>query len=143
LPEADDLSNMPIIQWRCAHGEAPAITLDADGPVVPLAPADDSVDSNLVRIQGSGTIEWLGAGFWITKRVIFVPGITLHHNPPHLDLLTDADRHITSLSIGTYSCDGEGNWLEVHFTSTGAEEVSRRLDAIEQRLEDIERMLKR
>jgi hypothetical protein len=131
---------LPILRWRCAHGDAPAVTL-ACSATVELAPLDESVDSNLVRVAGCGTIEWFGEGPPVTKRVIFGPGIVLVHNPPQLELLTDADRHISTLSIGTYSCDGEGNWLEVHFTSTGAAEVTRRLDAIEQRLEAIENRL--
>ncbi|MBO4221965.1 hypothetical protein [Bradyrhizobium neotropicale] len=133
---------MPILQWRCAHGDAAPVTL-ACAATVALAPFDDSVDSNIIRIAGCGTITWFGEGPPVTKRVVFGPGIILVHDPPRLELLTDADRHISALSIGTYSCDGDGRWLEVHFTSTGAAELSRRLDAIEQRIGDIERLLKR
>jgi hypothetical protein len=129
---------LPILRWRCAHGETPAVTLEA-GPVVALAPPDDSVDSNVVNIQGSGIIGWFGQASWVTKRVIFVPGITLWHNPPQLDLLTGANRVISEIAIGIYSCDGDGNWIELQFTETGARELSRRLDAIEERLDRIER----
>jgi hypothetical protein len=131
---------LPILQWRCAHGEAPAVTV-ACGRTVALAPLDDSVDSNLVRIEGSGTIEWFGEAPPIIKRVLFQGGITLKHNPPQLQLLTCRDRHIIVAAIGLYACDGDGHWNEVHFTETGAREVSRRLDKIEERLADIERRL--
>ncbi|WFU19442.1 hypothetical protein [Bradyrhizobium sp. CB3481] len=132
---------MPILQWRCAHGDAPAQTLSC-AETVAIAPLDDSVDSNIVRISGCGTIAWFGDGPAITKRIIFGPGIVVVHNPPRLELLTDADRHISALSIGIYSCQGSGNWLEIHFTSTGAAELSRRIDAMEQRLATIERRLR-
>lgn len=131
---------MPILQWRCAHGDAPPVTL-ACAKTVALAPHDDSVDSNIVRISGCGVIEWFGNGPPVTKRVVFGPGIVLVHNPPRLELLTDADRSTAALSVGTYSCDGNGNWLEVHFTSTGAAEMSRRLDDLEQRLARVEMMM--
>jgi hypothetical protein len=129
---------VPILRWECAHGDAWPVTL-ACARTVEIAPSDDSVDTNLVRIAGGGTIDWFGEGPPITKRVIFDPGVRLVHRPPAQTLLTEADRIITALSIGTYSCDGEGHWLEIHFTSTGAAEFSRRLDAIEQRLDRIER----
>ena len=133
---------MPILQWRCAHGDALPVTLTC-AETVAIAPHNDSVDSNIVRIAGCGIIEWFGDGPPITKRVIFGPGIVLVHNPPRLELLTDADRSIAALSVGTYSCDGAGNWREVHFTSTGAAELSRRLDLLEERLARVERMLAR
>jgi len=85
----------------CAHGEAPARTLACDGAPVAIAPFDDSVDANLVRIEA---IEWFREGSWITKRVTFAPGIILRHNPTQLDLLTDADREMSPMI--TASCDG-------------------------------------
>jgi hypothetical protein len=131
---------MPILEWRCAHGEAPAVTL-ACARTIELAPRDDSVDSNVVLIEGAGTIEWFGDGPPVIKRVLFPPGITLRHNPPQLQLLTCLDRRINTPAVGLYASDGEGHWSEVHFTATGAAELSRRLDRIEQRLDDIERRL--
>lgn len=131
---------MTILRWRCAHGDTPAIELGC-GEIVPLAPDDDSVDSNIVRIVGGGVIGSFGEGFCVTKRVIFSQGTRLVHDPPRLALLTGQDRIINALSIGTYSCDGEGDWTEVHFTSTGAEETSRRMDLIERRLSEIEKRL--
>ena len=133
---------MPILQWRCAHGEAPAVTL-ACARTVEIAPPNDAVDSNLVRIEGSGTIEWFGEAPPVLKRVLFEPGVTLKHNPPQLSLLRCADRIITTPAIGLYASGGDGCWSEVHFTETGARELSRRLDKIEERLADIERRLDR
>lgn len=132
---------MPILQWRCAHGEAPAVAV-ACARTVELAPIDDSVDSNVVLIEGAGTIEWFGDGPPILKRVLFPAEITLLHNPPRLQLLTCQDRKITTPAIGLYASDGNGRWNEVHFTATGAEEITRRLQRIEQRLADIERGLR-
>ena len=129
---------MPILQWRCAHGEAPAVVL-ACGRTVEIAPPNDAVDSNLVRIEGDGTIEWFGEAPPVIKRVLFQAGITLKHNPPLLSLLCCADRIITTPAIGLYASGGDGGWSEVHFTETGARELSRRLDKIEQRLAEIER----
>jgi hypothetical protein len=131
---------LSILQWRCAHGEAPAVTL-ACASTVALAPFDDSVDSNVVLIKGGGTIEWFGEAPPILKRVLFQAGITLKHNPPQLQLLTCRDRHIIVAAIGLYACDGDGHWHEVHFTETGARELSRRLDRLEDRLAEIERRL--
>lgn len=129
---------MPILQWRCAHGEAPAVTL-ACARTVRIAPLDDAVDSNVVRIKGPGIIESFGEGPPIIKRVFLEAGITLKHSA-ELELLTGMDRQISALSIGLYACDGR-SWTEVHFTSTGAHELTRRLDKIEARLAEVERRL--
>ena len=131
---------MPILQWRCAHGEAPAITLAA-ASIVRIAPPDDAVDSNLVRIEGGGTIEWFGEAPPIIKRVLFQAGITLKHNPPRLSLLSCRDRYIVTPAIGLYASGGDGCWSEVHFTETGVRELSRRIDMILERIENIERRL--
>ena len=131
---------MPILRWRCAHGEAPAVTL-ACARTVEIAPLDDAVDTNLVRIEGDGTIEWFGEAPPIIKRVLFQAGITLKHNPPQLSLLSCRDRYITTPAIGLYASGGDGCWSEVHFTETGVRELSRRIDAILERLEEIERRL--
>jgi hypothetical protein len=130
---------LPILQWRCAHGEAPAVAL-ACARVVEIAPLDDSVDSNLVHITGKGSIASFGEGPPIVKRVMFEPGITLEHSAK-LQLLCCTSRQITAPAIGLYACDGNGHWNEVQFTETGARELSRRLDRIEQRLAEIERRL--
>jgi hypothetical protein len=129
---------LPILQWRCAHGEAPVVKL-ACSTIVVIAPHDDSVDSNLIRIEGPGTIVSFGEGPIIVKRVLFDPGITLKHSA-ELQLLSCTDREITTPAIGLYACNGGGIWNEIHFTATGAAEVTRRLDAIEQRLTKLERL---
>jgi hypothetical protein len=131
---------LPILQWRCAHGEAPAVTLTC-ARTVALSPPDESVDSNVVLIKGSGTIEWFGEAPPVIKRVLFQAGITLKHNPPQLSLLCCRDRYITTPAIGLYASGGDGGWSEVHFTETGVRELSRRIDAILERIEDIERRL--
>ena len=128
---------MPILQWRCAHGEAPAISL-ACAPTLALATLDDSVDSNLVFIKGEGLIRWFGEGPPILKRVMFGPGIMLDHNPPQLSLLSCRLRQILRPAVGLYACDGAGHWSEIHFTETGVRELSRRIELIEARLDDIE-----
>jgi hypothetical protein len=131
---------VPVILWQCAHAEAPAVPLRC-APTVAIAPPDDSVDSNLVLIEGSGRITWFGDGPPILKRVMFSPQtcITLQHNPPSLSLLSCRDRTITAPAVGMYAADGAGHWSEVHFSGTGAAEISRRMDAIEQRIADLER----
>ncbi|MEH2565317.1 hypothetical protein [Bradyrhizobium sp. AZCC 2289] len=90
---------MPILRWRCAHGEAPAVSL-ACASTVEIAPPDDSVDSNVVLIEGGGTIEWFGEAPPVIKRVLFQAGITLKHNPPQLSLLSCRDRYISTPAIG-------------------------------------------
>ena len=102
---------------------------------------DDAVDSNLVRIEGDGTIEWFGEAPPVIKRVLFQAGITLKHNPPWLSLLSCWDRYIVTPAIGLYASGGDGCWSEVHFTETGVRELSRRIDMILERLENIERRL--
>ena len=92
-------------------------------------------------IEGGGTIEWFGEAPPIIKRVLFQAGITLKHNPPRLSLLCCRDRYITTPAIGLYATSGDGCWSEVHFTETGVRELSRRIDSILERLEEIERRL--
>jgi hypothetical protein len=128
---------VPILQWRCAHGEAPPVTL-ACARCVAIAPLDDTVDTNAVRIKGEGIIESFGEGPPIVKRVMFASGITLKHNPPRLELLTGRNRVITEPAVGLYACAGGDAWYEIQFSMTGAGELSRRLDAIERRLAAIE-----
>ena len=130
---------MPILRWRCAHGEAPAVTLACphNGRLA-IAPLDDSVDSNAIRIKGEGRIEAFGEGPPVVKRVMFAAGVTLVHNPPRLELLTERDRIITSPAVGLYACAGGDAWYEVHFTMTGDREPSRRIAELERRLAEIE-----
>ncbi|WP_028164112.1 hypothetical protein [Bradyrhizobium elkanii] len=132
---------MPILQWRCAHGEAPAVTLPCAATVA-IAPHDDSVDSNVVLITGKGTIESFGDGPHIIKRVLFEPGITLKHSA-QLQLLSCTDREISTAAVGWYACDGAGHWHEVHFSATGAAELTRRLEVILRRFDEIEARLER
>jgi hypothetical protein len=131
---------LPYLPWHSAHGEACPVTL-ACAPTVEIAPLDDSVDTNLVHITGTGTIEWFGEARPIIKRVLFQAGITLKHNPPRLSLLCCRDRYLTTPAIGLYASLGDSNWSEVHFTETGTRELSRRIDSILERLEEIERRL--
>lgn len=133
---------MPILQWRCAHGEAPAVTL-ACARRIAIAPLDDGVDSNAVRIKGEGAIESFGEGPPVVKRVMFAPGVTLKHNPPQLELLTGQDRHITAPAVGLYACAGGDAWYEVHFTMTGEREPSRRIDELERRIASLAAAIER
>jgi hypothetical protein len=123
---------MPILPWRCAHGDAPIVHL-ACAPIVCLAPIFDQVDSNIVHIEGGGVIQSFGWGQAITKRVLFEAGITLKHSKS-LQLLSLQDREINEPSIGIYASDGM-RWNEIFFTATGAAEVTRRLERIERQLE--------
>lgn len=125
------MSFMPL---RCAVGHGPDLTIPAAATVA-LAPNDNSVDSNRIIITGSGTINSFGVvgqeitetpedsvgQILITKQVFFQPDtgktITLHHNPPALTLMGGLDRTIASNSIGTYSSDPNGNWIEEGFTN--------------------------
>ena len=131
---------MPILRWRCAHGEAPPVTL-ACARRVAIAPLDDSVDTNAVRIKGEGTIESFGEGPPVVKRVMFAAGITLNHNPPSLELLTGRDRIITSPAVGLYACIGGDAWYEIQFTMSGHDEPSRRIDELEQRMTSLEAVI--
>lgn len=113
----------------------------ACAPTTEIAPLDDSVDSNLVHIMGTGTIEWFGEARPVIKRVLFQAGITLKHNPPRLSLLSCRDRMIITPAIGLYATLGDNCWSEVHFTETGVRELSRRIEMILERIEEIERRL--
>ncbi|HKD77305.1 MAG TPA: hypothetical protein VKB76_17505, partial [Ktedonobacterales bacterium] len=139
---------MALQPWECAHGEQPSIVLPCAATVV-LAPSDDSVDSNSVTITGSGTINsfgpapvvnlpeddptttdpdadpiWLPTAIDITKKVTFLPNtgqtITLHHNPPIMNLLGHGDRAITAKAFGEYHCDANGNWQETQYFADSA-----------------------
>lgn len=137
---------MPIFPLECAMANSPEVELSA-ASTVNLAPADESVDSNRVHITGTGTINSFGVAYgydaqpdldildedgnvvgtepvpplrppWsVTKHVRFDVGITLHHNPPTLDLLSKADRLTRDKDFGIYTSDGDGlgHWTEEDF----------------------------
>ncbi|HEY2245253.1 MAG TPA: hypothetical protein VGH47_13730 [Xanthobacteraceae bacterium] len=130
---------MPILQWNAAHGDAAPISVACES-VVHLAPWDNSIDTNIVHIVGQGTIQSFGWGQASTKRVLFEAGIVLKHSE-HLQLLGLQDREINEPAIGIYATAGDNYWNEISFTATGAAETIRRLDAIVQRLEDVENRL--
>lgn len=143
---------MPLLRWRAEHGEAPIVTL-ACARTVELSPADGSVGSNTVYIRGEGTIESFGNappgdidpqgrewGLAITKTVFFDAGIVLKQSE-RIATLSERDRVMLTPSVGIYRCNGGSNWGEVLFAASGAAEVSRRLDAIDERLAEIERRL--
>lgn len=134
------LSSMPILQWSCAHGEAKPVTL-ACARCVEIAPHDDRVDTNAVRIKGAGIIESFGEGPPIVKRVMFPAGVTLIHNPPRIELLTERNRVIKAASVGTYACVGGDAWYEISFSASGPDEPSRRIEELEQRLAVMERRI--
>lgn len=131
---------MGITPWQCAVGDAPSKTLNVASTVA-LAPPDDSVDTNKVVIQGTGTISSFGpppgpqlidpstdppeiVAIGVTKQVTFVPtggSITLT-NSANLTLLGGVSRTIANKSYGNYSCDPTGHWVEMSFqdsTTTG------------------------
>jgi hypothetical protein len=125
---------LPILPWACAHGDAPAIALVC-APVVAIAPADDSVDSNDIAITGFGAINSFGAcPYTITKKITFSPDagktITLT-NSAALQTLLGANRVIAVHSIGSYHCDGLDNWTEISFTATGSATLEARVTALE------------
>jgi hypothetical protein len=124
---------MPILPWDCAHGDAAPVSVACE-PVVHLSPWDDRIDTNIVHITGSGTIESFGWGQASTKRVLFDAGIILKHSD-FLQLLGLRDREINEPAIGVYATVGDGYWNEISFTETGAAETVRRLDAIDARLD--------
>jgi hypothetical protein len=126
---------MPILRWCAAHGDAPIVHLET-AHTVHLAPFFDAVDSNIVHVEGEGTIESFGWGERTTKRVLFEAGITLKHST-RLQLLSLQDREIREPAIGIYTSETFGYWNEIFFTGTGAAEVTRRLEKIERQLEAI------
>ena len=138
---------MVFTPWHTAHGEAaPSFLTVAD--IVPLSPADNSVDTNDVIIEGAGTITSFGdSPHKVIKRVKFVPlvlrapggsgaSITLI-NSVILNLLGRKDRTISDVSYGMYLCDGSDHWSEVYFAQQGSALVSEledRLAALEAKL---------
>jgi len=138
---------MVFTPWNTAHGEAaPSFLTVAD--TVPLSPADNTVDTNDVIIEGAGTITSFGdSPHKVIKRVKFVPlvlrapggggaSITLI-NSGILNLLGKKNRTISDVSYGMYLCDGSDHWSEVYFAQQGSALVSEledRLAALEAKL---------
>jgi hypothetical protein len=127
---------------------------------VDIAPADDSVDTNIVIIEGFGEIDTFGfgPGGFIRKRIIFrptapgesapdgqgpAPTITIRHNPPWLLTTTGNDRIVRDESYAEYVCNESGNWFELYHTATGAMAFENRINALEQRLAEVEAMLRK
>ena len=128
-----------VFTHDCAHGDAASVTLQC-ADIVALAPLDDSVDTNFVRIEGAGTITSFGEGPRITKRVLFLPAggtITLV-NSPTLVLLAGKQRIIRSTAHAEYVCDGEGRWIESYFAETGLLAVEHRIEELERRMAELE-----
>jgi len=134
---------MSFTPWSTAHGEAAPAWLSV-APVVPLAPMDDSVDTNTVIIEGAGTIRSFGdCQNFVLKRVKFVPLVRaaattiILENSAKLNLLSGQQRSISKVSYGMYLCDGDNTWSEVYFVHQGAVLVSdleQRLQALEDRV---------
>jgi len=140
---------MSFTPWSTAHGEAAPAFLQC-ATVVPLAPMDDSVDTNTVVIEGAGTIISFGdCQNVVMKRVKFVPLVMaaagedrasatiLLVNSAFLNLLSGQQRSISRVSYGIYQCDGDNHWNEVYFVQQGAalvSELEQRVRALEDRL---------
>jgi hypothetical protein len=122
---------MTFVPWDCAAGDAPSVVLPVTA-TLPIAPPDDSTDTNRIVVMGNGTVSALGPGpidpdtglAWeITKQITWEPTsatqpIFLQHNPPYLNLLGAAPRTITAKLIGSYHCDVNGYWTEERITDT-------------------------
>ncbi|MCA1452144.1 hypothetical protein I6F35_02805 [Bradyrhizobium sp. BRP22] len=145
---------MSILPWRCEHGEPPIVDV-ACARLVDLSPEGGGVKGNTVCIKGAGIIESFGRGpsgsidphgracaVAVTKTVLFDAGITLKHSE-HLKLLSLRDRVLDQAAIGIYRCNGDGDWIELHFTATGEAELGRRLETVLRRLDEIDERLKR
>jgi hypothetical protein len=127
---------MTFTPWETAHGEAaPAFLQCAD--TVALSPADDSVDTNSVIIEGVGTITSFGdSPHKVIKRVKFVPLVMADRAPggggamivlvnsTYLNLLGKKNRSFGDTSYGIYFCDGANRWNEIYFTTQGSSLVS-------------------
>jgi hypothetical protein len=134
---------VPIIPWRCAHGDTPVVTLDC-AEEIGLA----SADTNSVLITGRGVIRSFGpspatlngAKVAVTVTVIFQPdkGEQIVLEGEQVITLSGKPRTITGISFGIYSCYGHEDWVEQGFWETGERETSRRLDHLEERLKKLE-----
>ena len=154
---------MPILPWACAHGDTPPVTLEC-ASTVDISPADDSVDTNSIIITGRGEIDTFGfgPGGFIRKRIVFRPTapetpfdpdplkpkppppvITVRHNPPWLITTTSKNRVIEQEAYAEYVCNDSGNWFELYHTATGAMAFENRINALEQRLAEVEAMLRK
>lgn len=143
---------MTFTPWNTAHGEAAPAYLPCDSTVA-LGPADDSVDTNTVIIEGAGRISSFGdCPNVVLKRVKFIPLVLVTQAPgggpsitlvnsPSLNLLGKKDRSISDTSYGMYMCDGANHWSEVYFVQQGSALVSElelRIAELEQRLRALE-----
>jgi len=140
---------MAFTPWNTAHGEAAPAYLQCAAEV-PLSPADDSVDTNTIVIEGAGVILSFGdCPYIVLKRVKFVPlvmadrapgggGATIVlENSIRLNLLSGQRRSINGEAYGMYFCPGNGTWNEVYFVQKGAVLVSdleQRVQALEDRV---------
>lgn len=142
---------MAFTSWNTAHGEAAPAYLQAASEV-PLSPADDSVDTNTVVIEGTGIILSFGdCPYIVLKRVKFVPLVLAGRAPPagggavitlensiRINLLTGQRRSINDEAYGMYFCNGDNNWNEVYFVQKGTFTPA----VLEERLADLERRVK-
>jgi hypothetical protein len=136
---------MSFIPWDCAMGEAAPVFMPVADEVA-LSPADDSVDSNSIIIEGAGTISSFGASpHKVMKRIMFIPlvlraapgspAITLV-NSAHLNLLGKADRSLSDTSYGFYKCNGADHWDEIYFVQRGdptIRELEARIKILEEK----------
>lgn len=144
---------MAFTSWNTAHGEAAPAYLQCASTVA-LSPADDSVDTNTVVIQGAGTILSFGdTPHVVLKRVKFEPLVMAGHAPPgggggggasitlenniRLNLLSGQRRSINDEAYGMYFCPGDGNWNEVYFVQKGTPTVM----VLEDRIANLESRL--
>ena len=135
---------MVFTPWETAHGDAAPAFLPC-GDIVELSPADDSVDTNDIIIEGAGTITSFGdSPHNVLKRVKFVPLVRARAKPPSasitlvnsaaLNLLGKKNRSFGDISYGMYLSDGAGHWNEVYFVQQGAalvNELEDRVSALE------------
>jgi hypothetical protein len=150
---------MTFTPWNTAHGEAAPAWLQVSSTVA-LSPADDSVDTNTVVIQGAGTILSFGdCSYIVLKRVKFAPLVMAGHippgggggggggavielvNSPQLNLLSGQRRSINDEAYGMYFCPGDNHWNEVYFVQKGtasAFELEGRIADFESRLSVLE-----
>lgn len=143
---------MVFTPWLTAHGEAePALLRCAD--TVTISPADDSVDTNSVIIEGAGIINSFGdSPHNVIKRVKFVPLVLrgaderakptiLLVNSTNLNLLSGTQRSISNVAYGIYHCGGDNKWNEVYFVQQGTaliNELEARLNDLEERVAALE-----
>jgi hypothetical protein len=102
-----------------AMGDAPEVTITA-AALTDLG----SCDSNRVKIVlptgvSTITIQDFGSGdgsTHVTKRVKLAAGITIKHNPPHMNMdFTGGDRLTNIGDWAVYHADGSGNWHEEEY----------------------------